>query len=274
MSAGSRGGVGGTGAWVASNPYAACNDATTNMGTLTAGSPSYLYAPPSNCTPQGIPFESRSDSYWDGVTDIHGVRAYESDLAAWTSPDALPGTVTDPLSELTYSYARNNPGTFDDSTGFASHCRTVTVYTDQGPLSWTHCSSDPYEYILGPFDISFGKAPGGGAGYQLNPCKTIKLPAGTVLIPVPNMSTKLGTTDPKNVPSPLAAVATSMSPTSLPSLGQASNIAGLFGGGLVGLAGLMARPNPEVAAYFLSMGTELEIAGFVGKVADNILCRK
>jgi YD repeat-containing protein len=49
---------------------------------------------------------------------INGVRAFDSTLGTWTTPDAYEGDVHDPASQQRYMWNRNNPYDYSDPTGF------------------------------------------------------------------------------------------------------------------------------------------------------------
>jgi hypothetical protein len=87
---------------------------------------------PSSCATQviqqpGVPsgvdtnllFDIRGEGQSDGVTNIQGVRASNSDTIQWTTPDLYAGEVGDPMSQQRYMWNRNNPVSYSDPTGFS-----------------------------------------------------------------------------------------------------------------------------------------------------------
>ena len=53
----------------------------------------------------------------DGL-QISGVRAYDPNLAAWTTPDAYEGEIHDPASQQKYMWNHGNPVDYEDPTGY------------------------------------------------------------------------------------------------------------------------------------------------------------
>jgi YD repeat-containing protein len=66
----------------------------------------------------GLLEEPRADGFFDGDNTIQGVRSYDDQASAWTSPDAYAGEVNDPMSQKSYMWNRNNPVAFQDPTGY------------------------------------------------------------------------------------------------------------------------------------------------------------
>ena len=63
-------------------------------------------------------FSPGSDGYSDGVVIMQGVRAYDSGMQQWTTPDAFAGMVHDPMTQKAYMWNRNNPVEYQDPSGF------------------------------------------------------------------------------------------------------------------------------------------------------------
>jgi hypothetical protein len=59
-----------------------------------------------------------SDGIWDGVSVIQGVRNHDPQTGTWTTPDAYPGEIHDPMSQKSYMWNRNNPILYSDPSGF------------------------------------------------------------------------------------------------------------------------------------------------------------
>ncbi len=65
-----------------------------------------------------VPIQTpRTDGVFDQVQNVQGVRAYQPQLATWSTPDALSGTVGDPQSNRAYVYVGDNPLTRADPSG-------------------------------------------------------------------------------------------------------------------------------------------------------------
>jgi YD repeat-containing protein len=158
-------------AWIVPSPYSACNDAT--HGTVLATPAPNTNVSPFNCNPSGstpppqyggLFYEARSDGYWDGLSQINGARTYDSDVLAWSSMDAFGGVVGDPLSQLPYAYARNNPQGYSDASGlcptnFWNHDGTLNSVWDIGPP----CLPEIPIFLGGFGGPTYGGG-GGGAG--------------------------------------------------------------------------------------------------------------
>ena len=65
----------------------------------------------------GVVTMPRADGITDGVNTIQGVRAYDSTLGSWTTPDADPGDAASPISLHSYAWNNNNPIAFSDPSG-------------------------------------------------------------------------------------------------------------------------------------------------------------
>ena len=62
--------------------------------------------------------QPRRDGIWDGVNMIQGVRAYDTAIGQWTTPDVFKGHIEDPMSQQPYMWNRNNPDQYSDPTGY------------------------------------------------------------------------------------------------------------------------------------------------------------
>jgi hypothetical protein len=51
---------------------------------------------------------------------INGVRAFDSALGSWTTPDAFEGDIRDPASQQKYMWNRGNPVDYSDPSGYES----------------------------------------------------------------------------------------------------------------------------------------------------------
>ncbi len=60
--------------------------------------------------------------------EIAGVRAYDTGLGSWTTPDAYAGFLHDPLSQKPYAWNRNNPIAYSDPSGYCPICAVVLIY--------------------------------------------------------------------------------------------------------------------------------------------------
>ena len=98
------------------NPYAA---------TLTVGNGGTI----------GMP---RPDGITEGFDTIQGVRAYDSMLGSWTTPDAYSGFVDDPASQKSYLWNENNPLANVDPTGYITIIPQPTP-----PFAWPNWGEDP-----------------------------------------------------------------------------------------------------------------------------------
>jgi YD repeat-containing protein len=68
----------------------------------------------------GLVTEPRTDGISDGINVIQGVRAYDSTLQGWTTPDAYAGVQDDPMSQKPYTWNKNNPVAYTDPSGFTA----------------------------------------------------------------------------------------------------------------------------------------------------------
>jgi RHS repeat-associated protein len=62
--------------------------------------------------------EPRPDELDTGMDLIQGTRAYNEDSGQWTTPDAFAGDPSDPVSQLKYTWNRNNPIDYSDPNGY------------------------------------------------------------------------------------------------------------------------------------------------------------
>ncbi len=65
-----------------------------------------------------ILFQPGADGYSDGYNVFQGLRAYDSELGSFTTPDAYAGDVHDPMSQKPFVWNRNNPVEFSDPSGY------------------------------------------------------------------------------------------------------------------------------------------------------------
>jgi YD repeat-containing protein len=87
--------------------------------------------------------EPRTDGISDGINTFQGVRSYNANVGAWTTPDATDGNATDPMSEQSYIWNASNPLMYQDPTG----------YYVNGPQPPTPCDGQDASCGTGnPFD--------------------------------------------------------------------------------------------------------------------------
>jgi len=67
----------------------------------------------------GILWSPGPDGYSGGDIIVQGVRAYDPNLASWTTPDTNAGSVHDPMSQKPYAWNRNNSLMYADPSGFS-----------------------------------------------------------------------------------------------------------------------------------------------------------
>ena len=60
----------------------------------------------------------RGDGFMLDGLQISGVRAYDPNLAAWTTPDAYEAEIHDPASQQKYMWNNGNPVDYEDPSGF------------------------------------------------------------------------------------------------------------------------------------------------------------
>jgi hypothetical protein len=73
----------------------------------------------------------RSDGITDGVSTVQGTRAFDPTAGQWTTPDAYPGTVSDPMTKKSYVWNNNNPVAYGDSSGLDALINIVTNGADE-----------------------------------------------------------------------------------------------------------------------------------------------
>jgi YD repeat-containing protein len=59
------------------------------------------------------------DGFYTPLGRIQGVRAMDTDLGTWKTPDAYAGDVRDPMSQKPYMWNGNNPFEYEDPSGYA-----------------------------------------------------------------------------------------------------------------------------------------------------------
>jgi RHS repeat-associated protein len=62
----------------------------------------------------------RGDGFMVAGVQINGVRAFDPNIGAWTTPDAYEGDVHDPASQQRYMFNRGNAVDYSDPTGYAA----------------------------------------------------------------------------------------------------------------------------------------------------------
>ena len=60
----------------------------------------------------------RGDGFMVAGVQINGVRAFDPNLGAWTTPDAYEGEVHDPVSQQRYMWNRGNAADYSDPSGY------------------------------------------------------------------------------------------------------------------------------------------------------------
>ncbi len=68
--------------------------------------------------PETILEYTHPDGFYTPLGRIQGVRAMDTDLGTWKSPDAYAGDVRDPLSQKPYMWNGNNPFEYSDPSGY------------------------------------------------------------------------------------------------------------------------------------------------------------
>ncbi|HEY5021900.1 MAG TPA: hypothetical protein VII30_05345, partial [Gemmatimonadaceae bacterium] len=132
------------------NGQATVNVLDPQNGTGTAA-PILMYAP-----------YVRPDGFTIGGIQINGVRAFDSRLQSWTTPDAYAGDIHDPASQQKYMWNRGNPIDYSDPSGFCPCMGGI----DWGfeTRFWTHAQEVMHVIILGGITaIEAAAAAGGGA---------------------------------------------------------------------------------------------------------------
>lgn len=80
----------------------------------------------------------RTDGFVDGFNMIQGARMYDATLNQWTTPDAFPGSIDDPVSQKSYLWNDGNPIAHQDPSGF---CANTAVKDDGGEILATGTST-------------------------------------------------------------------------------------------------------------------------------------
>jgi YD repeat-containing protein len=62
----------------------------------------------------------RGDGFMVAGVQINGVRAFDPNIGAWTTPDAYEGDVHDPASQQRYMFNRGNAADYSDPSGYES----------------------------------------------------------------------------------------------------------------------------------------------------------
>ncbi len=106
----------GTSAWSLANLFGTC-DTSGNLAGATSG---FAGTTMTSCSPSGLQYAFRTDGYFDGTITFRGVRTYASDTQQWSTPDMYQGMASDPMSQMGYNYAGNNPAMFADPSGFCN----------------------------------------------------------------------------------------------------------------------------------------------------------
>jgi hypothetical protein len=86
-------------------------DPSTVSGAGAAGTTGYRAA---NVPEQYV----RGDGFMVAGVQINGVRAFDPNLGAWTTPDAYAGDVHDPVSQQRYMWNRGNAFQYSDPSGY------------------------------------------------------------------------------------------------------------------------------------------------------------
>jgi YD repeat-containing protein len=68
--------------------------------------------------PEVILQYTHADGFYTPLGRIQGVRAMDTDLGTWKSPDVYAGDVRDPLSQKPYMWNGNNPYEYSDPSGY------------------------------------------------------------------------------------------------------------------------------------------------------------
>jgi len=69
----------------------------------------------------------RADGINTILDTIQGVRSYNSDSRSWTTPDAYPGNISDPMSLHKYVWAGNDPLAYADPSGYFNVQRSMSA---------------------------------------------------------------------------------------------------------------------------------------------------
>lgn len=89
----------------------------------------------------GLIADPRPDGITDSYSAIQGVRTYDSQQNAWTTPDALPGLAVDPQSQKAYTWNRNNSVSYSDPTGYypgiGNQGGSSVIFDPNSETSWS-----------------------------------------------------------------------------------------------------------------------------------------
>ncbi|MGC2820354.1 MAG: hypothetical protein WA198_11750, partial [Candidatus Sulfotelmatobacter sp.] len=96
----------------------------------------------------GVLTVPRPDAITDGINVIQGIRAYDSTIGAWTTPDTHAGNVDNPMSQKPYLWNNNNPVSYEDTNG---GCSTTVYRADGTPI--TRPCPDTSPSINTPLDV-------------------------------------------------------------------------------------------------------------------------
>jgi YD repeat-containing protein len=72
-------------------------------------------------------FPRRTDGFETGVLTFQGVRTYDPLSQQWTTPDALGGFASDPMSQRSYAWNGNNPLSNQDPSGYITQNNTPSI---------------------------------------------------------------------------------------------------------------------------------------------------
>jgi hypothetical protein len=133
--------------YILSTSHAACGIGNPAAG----GGPSAV-----DFTPMTMGYPSlgalREDGYSDNINTFQGVRAYDSAMNQWTTPDAYSGDVHDPMSQKPYMWNGNNPVEYSDPSGYDPNWAFIDPVVGPAP----HMI---YDTIQDAKTVADGKAP-------------------------------------------------------------------------------------------------------------------
>lgn len=133
-------GGGGGGAGGGGSPCNAVSGMPTSL--IWSGTP-YGFGPITTLGQGGTLGMNRTDGFTDGFDTIQGVRAYDPTAGQWTSPDADPGSLSDPLSQQAYMWNDNDPMGNEDPTGESSQPNPQPVSTPSSSPPPAICGAYP-----------------------------------------------------------------------------------------------------------------------------------
>jgi YD repeat-containing protein len=105
--------------------------------SISWGEDSLASGASSNVGRGGLIGMPRTDGISDGLNTIQGVRAYDPELGAWTTPDAYAGDLSDPMSQKSYIWNGNNAIKYSDPTGYYDMFKPLQDAFE----GWGHSSS-------------------------------------------------------------------------------------------------------------------------------------